>query len=359
MSIDCLLSSSWSSFCPSQIGRRRRMSKSYREREKGHVHFLVSSASNSNNHSANVNKQPCLVCHEESSGYHFGAYTCESCKAFYRRVTKGKCNRWSCSLLDTYPHMGDEEARIAIDSSFYSQSTRLILSYVDPRIEIKHSCEIPLPNITKSNRKDCRACRKAKCDRVGMTAMPKDRSCRTSNKGNNHRSTTIVVTDLLEQLARDLAYDQSTASTALDTLLRLIDLPTLNPINIDCHALYINAMRTWRHQYTHTSTILSNMAFTDTFVVLLFLFRMFMILTEHDDDKSIHNSKFDKLVSILQQEIHRLTGIDHRSACRIKALFMKSYVALAQSSTNIHQHDNSNLSQATFTPYQQYPVYGQ
>ena len=38
-------------------------------------------------------KQPCVVCQEESSGYHFGAYTCESCKAFYRRVTKGNIDK--------------------------------------------------------------------------------------------------------------------------------------------------------------------------------------------------------------------------------------------------------------------------
>ena len=58
-------------------------------REKGDVRFLVTSASNSSNNSTSASKQPCLVCHEDSSGYHFGAYTCESCKAFYRRVTKG------------------------------------------------------------------------------------------------------------------------------------------------------------------------------------------------------------------------------------------------------------------------------
>ena len=58
--------------------------------EKRDVRFLVTSASNSSNSSTSASKQPCLVCHEESSGYHFGAYTCESCKAFYRRVTKGE-----------------------------------------------------------------------------------------------------------------------------------------------------------------------------------------------------------------------------------------------------------------------------
>ena len=66
----------------------------YKKKEKEDVRFLVTSASNSSNSSSgtSASKQPCLVCHEESSGYHFGAYTCESCKAFYRRVTKGNIN---------------------------------------------------------------------------------------------------------------------------------------------------------------------------------------------------------------------------------------------------------------------------
>ncbi|UJR13959.1 hypothetical protein I4U23_000962 [Adineta vaga] len=277
----------------------------------------VTSASNSSNSSTSASKQPCLVCHDESSGYHFGAYTCESCKAFYRRVTK------------------------------------------DPHIEIKHSCEIPLPNITKSNRKDCRACRKAKCVRVGMTAMPKDRSSRTTTKTTTSKTPTIPLMDLLEQLGHDLTYDQLSTSSAFESLLRLIDLPSLLPINFDYHSIYINAVRIWRNQYNHTSQIVANAALIDTFAVLLFLFHTFITITENDEDKSINNSKFDKLVNILQQEIHRITGTDHRSACRIKALFMKCYVALAQYQNSTNLLDSNHLSQSQFLPYQQYPVYSQ
>ncbi|CAF4608464.1 unnamed protein product [Rotaria sp. Silwood1] len=282
----------------------------------------VTSASNSSNSSTSASKQPCLVCHEESSGYHFGAYTCESCKAFYRRVTK------------------------------------------DPRIEIKHSCEIPLPNITKSNRKDCRACRKAKCDRVGMTAMPKDRASRTTTMTTTTAKTTykvpsIPITDLLEQLGHDLTYDQLSTSSALENILRIIDLPSIIPINFDYHSIYMNAIRIWRNQYNHSSQIIANAALNDIFAVLLFLFHAFITMTENDEDKSINNSKFDKLVNILQQEIYRITGTDHRSACRIKALFMKCYVALAQYPNSTNLLDSNNISQSQFISYQQYPVYGQ
>jgi hypothetical protein len=66
--------------CSTSINRCRTVFLTCTESEN--VRFLVTSTSNSS-------KQPCLVCQEESSGYHFGAHTCESCKAFYRRITKG------------------------------------------------------------------------------------------------------------------------------------------------------------------------------------------------------------------------------------------------------------------------------
>ena len=283
------------------------------------VRFLVTSASNSST-GTNASKQPCLVCHEKSSGYHFGAYTCESCKAFYRRVTK------------------------------------------DSHVQIKHSCEVPLPNITKSNRKDCRACRKAKCERVGMTVMPKDRPLRTTKSKGATKFPSIPITDLLEQLGRDLIYDQLSSSSAFETLLHLIDLPSLHPMALDYHSLYMDASRLWRNQqHGHPAELTDN----GTFAVLLVLFRTFMTLTENnnnsngEDDKSNDNSKFGKLVSLLQQEIHRLTGTDHRSARRIKALFMKCYVTLAQYSNSTSYLDQNPMSQTPLLAYQPYSAYSQ
>ncbi|CAM2721234.1 unnamed protein product [Rotaria socialis] len=277
----------------------------------------VTSTSNSSNSCTSASKQPCLVCHEESSGYHFGAYTCEWCKAFYRRVTK------------------------------------------DPHIEIKHSCEVRLPNIAKFIRKDCRACRKIKCDRIGMTAMSKDRTSRTTVKATSKISA-IPITDLLEQLGHDLTYDQLSTSSALDNILRIIDLPSIMPLNFDYHSIYMNAIQIWRSQYNHSSQIVANAVLNDIFAVLLFLFYTFITTTENNDNKSTNNSEFDKLVNILQQEIHRITGTDLRSACRIKAFFMKCYVALAQypNSTNLLD-DNNHISQSRFISYQHYSVYSQ
>ena len=92
--------------------------------EKDDVRFLVTSVSNSSNSntSGSASKQPCLVCHEESSGYHFGAYTCESCKAFYRRVTKGKVTHIipaDSISLDRTLHMIDR----------YQHSTNVSISF--------------------------------------------------------------------------------------------------------------------------------------------------------------------------------------------------------------------------------------
>lgn len=187
--------------------------------------------------------------------------------------------------------------------------------------------------------------------------MPKDRPLRTTNQKTSYKTSSMPVNDLLEQLGRDLTYDQLTNSSALENLLRLIDLPSILPMNFDYHSLYMNAIRLWRNHYSHSSPAISNAALIDTFAVLLFLFYAFISTTENEQDKSLNNSKFDKLVNLLQQEIHRITGADHRSACRIKALFMKCYVALAQYPN--HLENNNNLAQNSFSLYQQYPVYGQ
>ena len=233
-----------------------------------------------------------------------------------------------------------------------------LLFKIDPNIEIKHSCEVPLPNITKSNRKDCRACRKAKCDRVGMTVISKDRVTRTKTSS---KSSILSVNHLLEQLAYDLTYNQLSTSSALENLLHLLDLPSIITINFDYHSLYMNAIHIWRNQYNHSSQIYPNISLNDTFAVLLFLFYSLMIMKENNENKSADNIKFDKLVHILQQEINRITGTDHRSACRIKALFMKCYVALAQyypNSTNLF-HSNYHVQSQTLPSYQQYTNHSQ
>lgn len=188
--------------------------------------------------------------------------------------------------------------------------------------------------------------------------MPKDRAPRTTTK-TSCKTPSIPLTDLLEQLGHDLSYDQLATSSALESLLRLIDLPAILPMNFDHQSIYTNAIRIWRNQYNHGSPAVASAALIDTFAVLLFLFHAFTTLTAAEEDKSNNNSKFDKLVNILQQEIHRITGADQRSASRIKALFMKCYVALAQAPNSTSLLDSNPVSQPEFFSYPQYPVYGQ
>lgn len=35
----------------------------------------------------------CAVCHDYASGYHYGVWSCEGCKAFFKRSIQGKINK--------------------------------------------------------------------------------------------------------------------------------------------------------------------------------------------------------------------------------------------------------------------------
>lgn len=49
----------------------------------------------------------CAVCHDYASGYHYGVWSCEGCKAFFKRSIQGRTNRgavwchYSVSALGT------------------------------------------------------------------------------------------------------------------------------------------------------------------------------------------------------------------------------------------------------------------
>ena len=223
-----------------------------------------------------------------------------------------------------------------------------LFHFKDPNIELKHSCDIPLPNITKFNRKDCRACRKAKCEQVGMTLLSKDRSTRMKT---TMKSSSISVHHLLQQLTYDLTSNQTaTTSSALENLFQSLDLSTTIPMNFDYYSLYTNAIHLWRNQFRYSMQTVSNQSSNDSFAVLLVVFYCFMIMKENFDDKSMKTNQFDRLIRILQDEINLIDGIDHRSACRIKAQFMKCYVSLAQ-----YYSSSPNL----FDSNQQYSFYNQ
>ena len=68
----------------------------------------------------------CEVCSDAASGYHYGVYSCEGCKAFFKRSTQGDTPMYVCPATNT--------------------------------------C-----TIDKQRRKSCQSCRLMKCFNVGMT----------------------------------------------------------------------------------------------------------------------------------------------------------------------------------------------
>lgn len=78
---------------------------------------------------ADYNGIQCHVCNDAASGLHFGAFTCEGCKGFFRRM------------------MNEQKV---------------------PRCDNDGKCDI-----TNKNRNSCRACRFKKCLEVGMDLKSK------------------------------------------------------------------------------------------------------------------------------------------------------------------------------------------
>ncbi|KAM7367652.1 hypothetical protein PAMP_013937 [Pampus punctatissimus] len=104
-------------------------SKSVRRRSQDSEEGVASSGGKADLHF-------CAVCHDYASGYHYGVWSCEGCKAFFKRSIQGH-NDYICPATN--------------------QCT-----------------------IDKNRRKSCQACRLRKCYEVGMTkcGMRKDRGNR-------------------------------------------------------------------------------------------------------------------------------------------------------------------------------------
>ncbi|XP_026150172.1 estrogen receptor 2b isoform X4 [Mastacembelus armatus] len=85
----------------------------------------------------------CAVCHDYASGYHYGVWSCEGCKAFFKRSIQGH-NDYICPATN--------------------QCT-----------------------IDKNRRKSCQACRLRKCYEVGMMKCAGVRRERCSYRGARHR----------------------------------------------------------------------------------------------------------------------------------------------------------------------------
>ncbi|MCJ8731036.1 hypothetical protein PDJAM_G00191210 [Pangasius djambal] len=89
----------------------------------------------------------CVVCHDYASGYHYGVWSCEGCKAFFKRSIQGH-NDYICPATN--------------------QCT-----------------------IDKNRRKSCQACRLRKCYEVGMMKCGARRE-RCGYRGSRHRRTAQI-----------------------------------------------------------------------------------------------------------------------------------------------------------------------
>uniref|UniRef100_A0A3B5L683 Nuclear receptor domain-containing protein n=1 Tax=Xiphophorus couchianus TaxID=32473 RepID=A0A3B5L683_9TELE len=92
----------------------------------------------------------CAVCHDYASGYHYGVWSCEGCKAFFKRSIQGH-NDYICPATN--------------------QCT-----------------------IDKNRRKSCQACRLRKCYEVGMMKCGVRRE-RCSYRGTRHRRSGLHLRD--------------------------------------------------------------------------------------------------------------------------------------------------------------------
>uniref|UniRef100_A0A3Q2CT77 Estrogen receptor 2b n=1 Tax=Cyprinodon variegatus TaxID=28743 RepID=A0A3Q2CT77_CYPVA len=112
----------------------------------------------------------CAVCHDYASGYHYGVWSCEGCKAFFKRSIQGH-NDYICPATN--------------------QCT-----------------------IDKNRRKSCQACRLRKCYEVGMMKCGVRRE-RCSYRGARHRRGGPHL--------RDLSHANPTAMTPEEFISRIME----------------------------------------------------------------------------------------------------------------------------------------
>nr|ASL70490.1 nuclear receptor [Brachionus rotundiformis] len=103
-------------------------------------------AKNAHNNAATeqLKDKICEVCSDAASGYHYGVYSCEGCKAFFKRSTQGDTPAYVCPATNT--------------------------------------C-----TIDKQRRKSCQSCRLMKCFAVGMTKTTSKRERKQYNKKNSDK----------------------------------------------------------------------------------------------------------------------------------------------------------------------------
>jgi hypothetical protein len=146
--------------------------------------------------SAQINPQElkdkiCEVCSDAASGYHYGVYSCEGCKAFFKRSTQGDTPAYVCPATNT--------------------------------------C-----TIDKQRRKSCQSCRLMKCFSVGMTKTTSKRERRQYNKRTEKTPTKLNAKSVQLMMANKSEFGNlTTTSTSLSSSANT-EINNYNIQNVSC-----------------------------------------------------------------------------------------------------------------------------
>lgn len=103
----------------------------------------------------------CAVCHDYASGYHYGVWSCEGCKAFFKRSIQSETQKCTVSLHVWWKNRGGYNPLVIIFSHLCFFVSAGQNDYICPAT---NQC-----TIDKNRRKSCQSCRLRKCYEVGMT----------------------------------------------------------------------------------------------------------------------------------------------------------------------------------------------
>lgn len=124
-----------------------------------------------------TNSEPCPVCGDKVSGYHYGLLTCESCKGFFKRTVQNKKVRQSVSQSslssissvsqvspDSHPNL----SAIFVCPDSHPNLSAISVSQISHYFQHYQCSGDKRCPVDKSCRKRCQHCRFQKCIEVGM-----------------------------------------------------------------------------------------------------------------------------------------------------------------------------------------------